>query len=153
MKAGAHQARRFAASERSQDKRLTNRLRAWGPAAAWATVLFLLSAWPNPTFPEWLRENDKLAHAGLYSILGATLGYARYVDTSPLPHVVLLALGGLYGATDEWHQAFVYGRTPGWGDWIADITGVCIGYFMALFFLSRIMRTAATTAPSTNVPD
>jgi len=113
----------------------------------------LLSAWPSPTFPSWLLANDKLAHGGLYAILGASLGFGRHVDRSPPPHLVLIALGGIYGATDEWHQALVVGRTPGWGDWIADITGVSIGYFVALFFLTRIARAAMPTGPSTDVAD
>lgn len=93
--------------------------------------------------PSWVSEYDKLAHAGLYSVLGAALGYGRYRDAASPPHLLLLALGGLYGATDEWHQASVYGRTPGWGDWIADMTGVSIGYFVALFILTRVASTAA----------
>jgi len=99
--------------------------------------------------------NDKLAHAGLYAIFGAALGYGRYHDLSRPPHLLLIAVGAIYGATDEWHQAFVYGRTPGWGDWIADMTGVSIGYFLALFTLSRVARIAAPepNGPSTNVPD
>lgn len=131
---------------------MANRLRAWGPAACWATVLFLLSAWSQPAFPAWLFEYDKFAHAGLYGILGLTLGWARRYDASSPPHLLLIALGGIYGATDEWHQAFVVGRTPGWGDWIADMTGVSIGYFVALFFLLRASRRMTPT-PETDVPD
>jgi len=114
----------------------------------------LLSAWPNPQFPSWLLANDKLAHAGLYSILGAALGYARRYEPARPPHLLMLALGGLYGATDEWHQALVVGRTPGWGDWIADITGVSIGYFLALFILGRLAtRAARIRQANTDVPD
>jgi len=112
----------------------------------------LLSAWPRPAFPDWLFEYDKLAHGGLYGIFGLALGYGRHRDPVPPPHLLPLALGGIYGATDEWHQAFVVGRTPGWGDWIADITGVSIGYFLALFILLRVARAAAPT-PSTDVAD
>ena len=133
---------------------MTNRLRAWGPAATWALVLFLLSAWPNPQFPPWLLANDKLAHAGLYAILGVALGHAGHYDPARLPHLLMLGLGGLYGATDEWHQAFVVGRTPGWGDWIADMTGVSIGYFLALFILGRLATRGARIRPAnTDVTD
>jgi len=128
-------------------------MRAWGPAAAWATVLFLLSAWPNPSLPGWVFAYDKLAHAGLYGVLGLALGYGRHHDVSHPPHLVLLALGGVYGATDEWHQALVVGRTPGWGDWIADMVGVSIGYVAVLIILSRVARYVTPTGPSTNVPD
>lgn len=114
----------------------------------------MLSAWPSPQFPSWLLANDKLAHAGLYAILGAALGYGGHHDLARPRHLLVLALGGLYGATDEWHQAFVVGRTPGWGDWIADMTGVSIGYFMALFILGRLASRGARIRPAdTDVPD
>lgn len=100
-----------------------------------------------------MASYDKLAHAGLYSVLGLALGYGRHHDVSHPPHLFLLGLGGLYGATDEWHQAFVYGRTPGWGDWTADIIGVSIGYVVVLIILSRVARYAAPTGPCTNVPE
>jgi VanZ family protein len=145
--------RRFAANEQSKDKRLANLMRAWGPAAAWATVLFLLSAWPNPSLPSWVVAYDKLAHGGLYGVLGVALGWGRHHDSSRPPHLTLLAVGGIYGATDEWHQAFVYGRTPGWGDWTADIVGVSVGYFLALFILSRIAPVAMPTGRNTDVAD
>jgi len=103
--------------------------------------------------PEWVTTYDKLAHAGLYGVLGMALGYGRFHDPFRPPHVLLLAVGGLYGATDEWHQAFVYGRTPGWGDWTADIVGVSIGYIAALFILSRVARMATPTGPIVDVPD
>jgi VanZ family protein len=125
---------------------LAIRLRAWGPAAAWATVLFLLSAWSNPVVPRWISEYDKLAHFGLYAILGLALGYGRHRDPASPAHLLPLAFGALYGATDEWHQAFTYGRTPGWGDWIADMMGVSFGYFLALFILIRVAPAAATTS-------
>ena len=128
-------------------------MRAWGPAVTWATVLFLLSAWSNPTLPAWVTAYDKLAHAGLYAVLGMALGYGRHHDVSRPPHLLLLGLGGIYGATDEWHQAFVYGRTPGWGDWTADIIGVSIGYVLVLIILSRVSPYVTPTGPSTNAPD
>jgi VanZ family protein len=117
-------------------------------------VLFLLSAWPNPQFPSWLLANDKLAHAGLYAILGAALGYGAYHDPAKPHPLVAIALGGVYGATDEWHQALVVGRTPGWGDWIADIIGVTVGCFLASYFLGRAaLRVAPTGTATTDVPD
>lgn len=114
----------------------------------------MLSAWPKPQFPPWLLANDKLAHACLYAVLGAALGYGGYRDPARPHPLFAIALGGIYGATDEWHQAFVVGRTPGWGDWIADITGVSVGCFLALFFLSRAaLRATPTRSASTDVPD
>ncbi len=104
----------------------------WGPAAAWAVVLFLLSAWPNPSIPLFFRGSDKVAHASLYAVLGAALAWGRTRTPTPPAHWVMLLVGALYGATDEVHQAFVPRRSPDLGDWLADVTGVLIGYVVVL---------------------
>ena len=129
------------ASERSDDERpARNRLRAWGPAAAWAAVLFLLSAWSTPPVPSWMVGMDKPAHVALYTILGGTLGYGRYHAIPAPPHWLLIGIGALYGATDEWHQGFVRDRSPDWGDWLADLGGVSLGYVAVLLLLMRLAR-------------
>ena len=78
---------------------------------------------------------DKLAHAVLYTILGATLGYGKHHAVPAPPHWLLIGIGALYGATDEWHQGFVRGRSPDWVDWLADVTGVAVGYVAVLVVL------------------
>ncbi len=88
---------------------------------------------------------DKLVHAGLYSVLGATLGWGRRRDVSPPPHWVLLGVGALYGATDEWHQGFVRGRVPDWGDWFADVAGVTLGYWGIVWVLGWLARRKEET--------
>ena len=104
----------------------------WGPAAVWAVVLFLLSAWPNPPVPPFFRGSDKIAHASLYAVLGAALAWGRRSSPTPPAHWLMLTVGALYGATDEFHQAFVPRRSPDLGDWMADVTGVLLGYVLVL---------------------
>jgi VanZ family protein len=87
-----------------------------------------------------MRVNDKVVHFGLYSILGACLGYGWRRSIAPPPHWVLIGLGLLYAATDEWHQAFVPTRVPNMGDWWADVAGVCVGYASALVVFWRGAR-------------
>jgi VanZ family protein len=108
----------------------------WGPAAVWAAVLFLLSAWPNPVGPLWLRVNDKFVHFVLFAVLGGALGVGRRWSGSTVSHWTVLAVGLLYGASDEWHQALVPNRTPDVQDWLADAAGVVVGY-LAVTYLSR----------------
>ncbi len=107
-------------------------------------VLFLLSAWPNPRVPSWFPGSDKVAHAVLYSVLGAALASGRIGVLAPPPHLVMILVGVLYGATDEWHQAFVRGRTPDWGDWMADVTGVVLGYTLVLVLVRWLVTSRAT---------
>lgn len=90
--------------------------------------------------PSWLWEWDKVAHAGLYAVLGATLGYGkRFAIPSP-PHWVPLGIGSVYGATDEWHQSLVRDRAPDVADWFADVTGVAVGYTVLLVLLGWLTR-------------
>ena len=87
--------------------------------------------------PYLFEGSDKVVHAGLYSVLGMSLGFGRVRSLVPPPHLVLILVGALYGATDEFHQVFVRGRSPDWGDWVADIVGVVCGYLLIMSLLPR----------------
>lgn len=117
---------------------MANRLRVWAPAALWAVVLFLLSAIPDFGGIRTVPLGDKLAHATLYAVLGTALGYGWAHSPRRITHTLLIALGALYGATDELHQAFVPGRAPDVADWIADVVGVLIGYGTTVTLLGRM---------------
>ncbi len=127
---------------------MKDRLIAWGPAAAWAGVLFFLSAIPGQPRPPFLFDGeDTVAHVGLYAVLGALLarGAGRRAADQPRPFV-LWAVGFLFGASDEWHQAFVPGRDVSLGDLAADAVGVALGYWLFTRFLGR--RATRVPAPS-----
>ena len=112
-------------------RELANRFRAWGPAAAWAALLFFLSALPAVSSPARLPFGDKIGHFALYAVLGLLLAWGRSRAAAPVAHVILIAIGALYGLTDEWHQMFVPGRVPDVADWIADVAGFCYGFLMS----------------------
>lgn len=80
---------------------------------------------------------DKVAHFGLYAILGSALAWVRLERASPLPHVLLIVLGILYGLSDEIHQAYVPGRSPDIADLVADALGVIVGYGLFLRWRGR----------------
>jgi VanZ family protein len=121
------------------DKAVT-RLRAWGPAVAWAAVIFVLSSVSGGRVPSLPGQTDKLVHGTVYAILGA-LCLRAIVMTWTWPHrpavaiATLLAL--LYGITDEIHQAFTPMRTPDWRDAVADMIGGLAG---ALIFAAVTSR-------------
>jgi VanZ family protein len=116
---------------------------AWGPAALWAVVLFLLSSIPGSAIGG-ISVSDLFIHTCVYSVLGAALVYGRWKGSVGWPHGLLIAAGVLYGASDEWHQSFVPGRYPAVSDWIADAAGIVIGY-MALYWWLETRRTATET--------
>ncbi len=113
------------------------RVLGWGPAALWAAVLFLLSELQGTDGLGLPAGADKLAHGGLYLILGLSLAWGKTRIGSGVPAVLLLLIGVGYGALDEWHQSFVPGRDASVGDWVADSAGVMIGLLLFSGFSSR----------------
>ncbi|MBN1773685.1 MAG: VanZ family protein, partial [Deltaproteobacteria bacterium] len=104
------------------------RWRAWWPAGAWATLVLTLTSLPQPDVPFPVFAGlDKLAHAGLYAVLGflAALGTARDARLrSRSAGLLLLAVAGCLaalGALDELHQSWIPGRSADLLDWVADV--------------------------------
>lgn len=98
------------------------------PALAYMGLIFFLSS----LTPDELRGAfrfgipDKLFHAAGYGGLAATfyLAFVRAFRCDPRTGVRLAWLFAVaYGVTDEWHQGFVGGRVPSFGDLIADAVG------------------------------
>lgn len=125
---------------------MANLLRAWGPAAAWAAALFLLSARPDVGVPVTFPWGDKIGHLVLFGILGAALAYGRVHARRAPTHLTLILTGSLYGLADEWHQSFVPGRDASAGDLLADVTGVVLGYGLVLWWYGRGRRGGAGEA-------
>lgn len=121
---------------------MTRRLLPWLPAAAWAGVIFYLSSRSTLPVQPRIPYFDKVAHFSAYAILGALLAFAA--DRARLSLVAAVALGLLYGASDEVHQAFVPGRSPDVLDWAADAAGVLAACFLYTRWRSR--RAAARAA-------
>jgi VanZ family protein len=99
--------------------------------------------------PSFFEGSDKVVHAGLYGVLGMSLGWGQVRSPAPPPHFVLILVGALYGATDEWHQVFVRGRTPDWSDWVADVVGVVCGYLL----ITASMKRRDASPPSDHAVD
>jgi len=73
---------------------------------------------------------DKLAHASVFALLAAALGYASGLRGARL---LALAFGGAVavGALDEWHQSTLPGRSAGLDDLAADAVGAALGTWAA----------------------
>lgn len=127
-------------------------VRTWGPALAWAVVIFLVSS--RPTLPVGLELGlDKVAHFVTYGVLGCAL--ARGQHLSGWPWVSALVLGLAYGALDELHQSFVPGRFADAADWAADALGTAAGVSIFHWWhrrrtgqARRRSGTATTSAPT-----
>jgi len=101
----------------------------WGPVAAYMAFIFFVSAQAQPPLPPQI--SDKQGHSIGY--MGLTVTVARAMAGgitrgASLP-VAAAAFGvaSAYGASDEWHQSFVPGRSSDVHDWYADSVGALIG--------------------------
>ena len=113
------------------------RLWPWLPALAWAALIFALSA--RPTLPVGLElGTDKIAHFLAYAVLGALLALAQ--TRTGWPPAAAYALGIAYGASDEWHQSFVPGRSSDVADWVADAAGVIVAVALYHWMRRRAWR-------------
>lgn len=93
--------------------------------------LFLLS----PFYP-LLKQQDKVLHILLYFGFGIVLFLTMKSTGRPVIKALALAslIGILYGATDEFHQSFVPGRSANIMDLVADITGLLFAMSMFIIF-------------------
>jgi VanZ family protein len=95
----------------------------WLPVVLWAGVIFALSSIPNlgTGLGTWDLILRKGAHTTEYAVLSVLL--LRAVGRE----APALALGVLYAASDELHQAFVRGRHASPIDVAIDSVGLLIG--------------------------
>lgn len=103
---------------------MTRRLLPWVPALACMVGIFIASAQHRVPLPDF-RESDKVSHFAGYGVYGAALAFGG--AGAGVGRIALIAAGSLYGASDEFHQSFVPGRSPDWRDWLADTGGVILG--------------------------
>lgn len=128
-------------------------LRAWGPAALWAAVLFGLSSLSSIPGSHLFPHEDKVGHFFLYGVMGATLARARTVlGPRHAPHWALLTMGLAYGALDELHQSFVPGRDPDIRDWVVDGIAVALWYAATLYLARRASGGSTTDADGSRAP-
>ena len=117
------------------------------PAILYAYFIFVVSSIPSTDFPDLSIFNyDKALHFLAYFGLSfLTYRAIRFQTSFPslskyaLVISLLFAIG--YGATDEYHQSFVPGRSSDPFDWLADSlgAGVC---FIAIYVRSRVVPGA-----------
>lgn len=103
-----------------------SRLRLWGPALAWALLLFVLSSFSDvPAPPSGIT--DKHEHFAAYGVLSSLV--LRGLSGAALSGVTggtaagAAVIATAYGLSDEYHQSFVPGRDSSALDLAADALG------------------------------
>ena len=125
---------------------VASRWKAYGPAIFWAFLIFCESSIPAAAFPRSaILSHDKLIHMGIYAVL-AYLVYRglrmRGLSRNSTALWVLFGFCVLYGASDEFHQHFVPGRSMDVFDLLADACGAALAIGVARYLEGRRSRSA-----------
>ncbi len=108
--------------------------------------LFLLM----PFYP-LLKQQDKVLHILVYFGFGVLLFLTLKSAGRPvIKSVILTVLAGiLYGASDEFHQMFVPGRSASIMDLLADTTGILFAQVILIVIYLIISIFLYTSRPKT----
>ena len=101
----------------------------WGPVIAYMGLIFYISSLHEAPLPQGM--SDKSAHWLGYTGFGVTIvralarGLPRRISMRTAIGAVVIAV--VYGASDEFHQTFVTGRSAELADLAADALGATAG--------------------------
>jgi len=90
---------------------------------------------------------DKAQHCFFYVLYGISLLLHFYstesIKKEKFIYTYTLIIGSLFGASDEFHQHFIPGRSVEIEDWIADVIGVVISLLFAKVIGKFVKRKLA----------
>jgi VanZ family protein len=117
-------------------------LKFWFPALFYSGIIFYVSSVPNLKAPLPSAHFDKVWHMLEYLPLGVLLSRAlihtQVATDRRILYFFALLICIFYGISDEFHQAYVPGRSAVLSDVAADSLGALIGiYFYSLGLTNR----------------
>ncbi|HRP01833.1 MAG TPA: VanZ family protein [Candidatus Kapabacteria bacterium] len=102
-------------------------------------LTYLSSQEQLPDVQELFKNADKVAHFGVYFILGLFLNYglSKYFNKSFLfTSIISIVVGITFSFIDEYHQSFVPNRVSDSLDLVADTLGILLSSFIYRYLLS-----------------
>ncbi|MBU1726705.1 MAG: VanZ family protein [Candidatus Omnitrophica bacterium] len=103
----------------------------WLPVLFCMVFIFFVSSMPAKKIPPLFINQDIAYHSLMYLLLAFLFGRAlrnSFLNITLLKVIIFTTLFGLfYGATDEFHQLFVPGRSCSGFDLLIDTAGSFIG--------------------------
>lgn len=135
-------------------------MRYWLPVLAYAGLIFYLSSQSHPErfIPNLflLKLGDKVLHTVEYAGMGFLCyrAFRHAAGTWGQHYAVLLAVAAatLYGATDEWHQAFVPFRESDRWDLATDWLGAMLGALTWAWIENRAPQSSPLDSSNTELP-
>ena len=113
----------------------------WVPTLVWSLAILFLTSIPSPQISA-PKNSDKVVHFAVYAVLGFLAARAANVRPGRIATaVVVVVCITVFGAIDEWHQAFIPGRFPSVEDWVADSVGGLVGSLVVLSGAFREKQT------------
>jgi VanZ family protein len=92
-------------------------------------AIFVVSGLQAAPLPEDVSDKTGhlVAYAGLAVLSVRAIAGGLPCNVTIRVAWIALAIAGVYGISDEFHQTFVPGRSGDLADWYADIAGAVIG--------------------------
>lgn len=122
-----------------------------GAFIIWFIVLFGLSSIPGKIDPQIkILLADKIVHVIYFSIGSTALMLTLSQHPSrhyslPILFLACIAMAGVVGAFDEWHQTFTPNRDGNSiGDFLANLTGGALGFCAGLWGKKRIINSSSS---------
>ena len=117
-------------------KKIISYIWHWTPAVIWMGFIFYSSS-QSISVSIGINGIDKFFHTVEYFILAYLLvrAIARSSENQNYKFIFIVAViaASLYGASDEFHQRFVPGRSCDIFDLMFDVFGSCLGAWLAVY--------------------
>lgn len=108
------------------------------PVFGAALSIFYVSSIPQlPFLQTTFAWQDKVLHIIAYFIFGLSLliAFIPYKKTSLKNKLIIfISIGTFYGASDEYHQSFIIGRSSEIADLVADIIGIILSSLIMIMY-------------------
>ncbi|MCP4691619.1 MAG: hypothetical protein GY859_26470 [Desulfobacterales bacterium] len=119
----------------------------WAPVILYCLIIFIQSCFPSPESLHLFSFSDKVLHALGYALLGALFFRAyqrtgRLGESAALVFFLSVVSTGLYGISDEFHQALTPSRSADLFDVLADVIGGAAGAAAYMWLSAKYGRAS-----------
>ena len=111
-------------------------INAHAPWILMMIAIYIESSISNISLPDLgISFTDKLAHFGVFGIMGWVLTRGMIISKVKYPILIAVIIGFVFAITDEWHQSKVPGRDADILDVVADLIGLIVFAYLYKLFI------------------